>query len=336
MRRVTFVVPGDIETRTGGYLYDRKIVDGLRGLGWTVDVCAPELDAIAQAEAVVVDGLALPLIERQIDRNARRLRIVPLIHLPLALEAGLPADEAARRHAIERRALDVSSMVVVTGRTTKELLERDGVDPDRIVLVEPGTNPVPLAHGSDGPDVALLCVAALTAGKGHEVLIRALASIPARNWTLRCAGTLDRDPRAVERVRSAIAGLRLDGRVVLLGELDEENLETEYARADAFVLATVRETYGMAVAEAIAHGLPVVSTTVGAIPDVVGGGGVLVAPGDERAFARALSRVVSDAPFRYQLTEHARQARDRLRGWPHATRAMAAALERVITDERAR
>lgn len=336
MRRVTFVVPGDIETRTGGSLYDRKIVDGLRAIGWTADVRGPNLDAIAETEVVVVDGLALPLLDQQIDRNARRLRIVPLIHLPLALEVGLPADEAARRHAIERRALDVSSMIVVTGRMTKELLERDGVDPDRVVLVEPGTDPAPLAHGSDGLDVALLCVAALTPGKGHELLIRSLASIPARNWTLRCAGSLDRDPGTVERVRGAIAGLRLDGRVVLLGELDEENLQTEYERADAFVLATIRETYGMAVAEAIAHGLPVIGTTVGAIPDVVGGGGVLVAPGDESAFAGALSRLVADPLFRYELTERARQARDRLNGWPHAAQAMAAALERVITDERAR
>ena len=117
---------------------------------------------------------------------------------------------------------------------------------------------------------------------------------------MTCAGSLERHPRTVARLRALLREQGLADRVSLVGELDAAALAACYDRADLFVLATLYETYGMAVAEALARGLPIVSTTTGAIPDIVGleeeeAAGLLVAPGDARAFGAALSRVLGDS-----------------------------------------
>jgi glycosyltransferase involved in cell wall biosynthesis len=157
-----------------------------------------------------------------------------------------------------------------------------------------------------------------------------------RNWHLTCAGSLLRHPSTVERLRDRLRADGLTDRVSLVGELSATALAACYDRADLFVLATWRETYGMAVAEALAHGLPVVSTSTGAIPDLVDGragrAGLLVPPGDVRALAGALTRVLDDATLRACLADGARRVRDRLPAWDEAARRMAAAIEHVRTD----
>jgi glycosyltransferase involved in cell wall biosynthesis len=129
-------------------------------------------------------------------------------------------------------------------------------------------------------------------------------------------------------VAAAIRRLGLDDRVTLVGELDARELDEQYDRADVFVLPTLQETYGMAVAEALARGLPVVSTTTGAIADLVGErAGLLAPPGDVEALAGALARVMGDVRLRARLAEGARRVRDRLPDWQRACAEMATALE---------
>ena len=347
MPAAVFVVPGSIDTRTGGSIYDRRMADGLRRRGW--DIAIVELDggfpqpataAVAKAaEALaalphgmlaVMDGLTLSALPDLIEHEAERLRIVALVHLPLAADVTFDPQTRARFAAAERRALAASALVVVTGTTALGLLEPCALPRGRVVVVEPGTDPAPLAHGSGGPAVHLLCVATVNSGKGHEVLFEALAAVPNRDWRLTCAGSLTRDHAAVNRVRDLARQLEIHDRVTFAGDLDAAALAYCYDAADVFVLATRRETYGMAVAEALARGLPVVSTTTGAIPDLVGhGAGLLVAPDDAGALATALSRVISDAGLRARLAVGARQVRDRLQDWDVAAARMVAALQRV-------
>jgi glycosyltransferase involved in cell wall biosynthesis len=178
-------------------------------------------------------------------------------------------------------------------------------------------------------------VAALTTGKGHDLLLRALATVRDR-WTLTCAGSLTRQPEAVARVREIIRQHQLEDRVQLAGELDEAALEREFAQSDLFALATRRETYGMAIAEAIAHGLPVVSTTTGAIPKIVGDAGLLVAPGDEAAFGAALQRAIGDASLRGRFAANARRQRDTLPTWDAAAASLSELLQAVDHERIAR
>jgi glycosyltransferase involved in cell wall biosynthesis len=342
-------VPGSIKGRTGGYAYDRRIIAELGQRGWTIEIvelndsfpeptaaalvgAARALAAIPDGATVVVDGLAFGAMPAEVEREASRLRLVALVHMPLASEVGIDPDVAARREATERRALGAASLVVVTGRWTVSALERYDVGRHRIALVEPGTDRAPVAHGSGGSPVRLLCVATVNPGKGHETLIRALASLRAeRSWHLTCAGSLTRHPPTVDRVRALVRSEGLDDRVSLAGELDGAALEAAYDNADLFVLATLRETYGMAVAEALAHGLPVVTTATGAAADLVGAAGALVPPGDEAALAAALSPVIGDADLRGRLAAVARQMRERLPAWADAGATMSAALERIST-----
>ena len=354
-REIVVLVPGRLKTRTGGYEYDRRMIAGLRERGWRVDVreldasfphptpaaredAARQLAAIPNGTTALIDGLALGSLPAEVEREASRLRIVALVHLPLASEIGLDRDTAAHLESSERRALAAAVLVVVTGRATLDALSHDSVRPDRIALVEPGTDRAPLSRGSIGAPLRLLSVAAITAGKGHEILFRALEALPNHDWVLTCAGSLDRDPSAVERLRARLRTGGLKDRVSLVGELDADALEVCYNRADVFVLATLHETYCMAVAEALAHGLPIVSTATGAIPQLVGAGrngeqpaGLLVPPGDVDALTAALSKLVGDARLRGQLAEGARRVRDRLPTWDEAVDKMAAALA-VLND----
>jgi glycosyltransferase involved in cell wall biosynthesis len=349
-RALVFIVPGRIETRTGGYEYDRRMADGLRARGWSVDVreldgsfpypppaalaeAARVLAAIPDRATVLIDGLAFGAMPAEVVREASRLRIVALIHLPLAAEIGIGEDVAARLEAGERRALAAASRVIVTGKPTGAALAGHGVASDLITVVEPGTDRAPLARGSHEGPLQLLCVATLNPGKGHDMLIGALAALPHDHWHLTCAGSLDRHPATVQQLREILRVDGLNARVSFLGDLDTAALAACYDSADLFVLATRHETYGMAVAEALARGLPVVSTKTGAIPELVGDeAGLLVPVGDTTALTSALSQVLSNRHLLARLAEGARRVRDRLPTWEDAAGRMAAALDRAATD----
>jgi glycosyltransferase involved in cell wall biosynthesis len=345
MRSLVLIVPGNLETVTGGYAYDRRMVGALRDRGWSVgvrelddsfprptsaarDQAARVLAAIPDGSSVLIDGLALGAMPAEVEREAARLRLIALVHHPLAAETGIDGDTAVALEASERRALAAASLVVVTSRATAVELERYGVAPDRIVVVEPGTDRAPLARGSHGAALHLLCVAALIPRKGHEVLFQALAMMQQLEWRLTCAGSLERDPATAERLRGRLRSDGLEERVMLTGEVDAPTLATLYDDTDLFVLPTLHEGYGMAVAEALARGLPVVGTPTGAIADLIApSAGVLVPPGDSRALAAALALVLGEARVRDQLTQGARRVREGLPSWEDASARMSEALE---------
>ena len=347
MRALAFVVPGDLATLTGGYRYDRRLIEGLRAGGWQVTChsldpgfpapsdgalrdAAEALAAIPDGRVTVIDGLAYGAMPEIAAAHAGRLRLVALVHHPLADETGLAPGTAERLRQSERRALAVARRVIVTSPATARAVGGLGVPAERIDVVEPGTDPAPLARGSAGRGLGLLCVGAITPRKGHGVLIEALARVADRAWHLVCVGSLDRSPATVADLRRRIDALGLGGRVTLTGEEGEDAIGAYYERADVFVLPSFHEGYGMALAEALAHGLPIVSTRAGAIPDTVPeDAGRLVPPGDVEALADALAALLDDRSLRGQLAAGARAARERLPSWASACGRFAAALERV-------
>jgi glycosyltransferase involved in cell wall biosynthesis len=352
---VDFVVPGDIETPTGGYIYDREIVAGLTDRGFRVAVHSLDASfpapspaalraaratfaAVPAARVVVIDGLALPGLDRVLADEARRLALVALVHHPVALETGLDPKTAERYAALERRALTYAQRVITTSQWTARTLAADGVPVAQLRVVEPGVDRRKTRGSSDprsaaqseGPrdTVNLLCVGTLTPRKGHAVLLEALNELRERHWHLTCAGSLLRDAPTVAALQHQIDRLSLRKRVSLLGDLDRDALERQYARADVFVLPSYLEGYGMALAEAVAFGLPVVSTTAGAIPETVpANASLLVAPGDSRALAKALGLVIDDPARRATLAANARAARASLPTWATAAGKFAAALD---------
>ena len=329
------------------------MASGLRARGWTVDVreldasfprptpaalaeAASVLAAISDGTTVIVDGLAFGAMPAEAEREAARLHLVALVHLPLAAEIGTGREDAIRFEASERRALAAAGSVIVTGHATATALKEYGVRREAIVVVEPGTDRAPLATGSrvgGGDPLHLVSVAAITPGKGHEILLRALGRLRHRPWRLTCAGSVERHPATAARLRDMLRADGLEGRVSFTGELDAGALATLYDSADLFVHPSLHETYGMVVAEALARGLPVVSTATGAIPDLVGtAAGLLVTPGDPDTLTDALSAVLADDDLRARLASGARRVRDRLPTWDEAADKMAAALARLETD----
>lgn len=347
LRAVEFLIPGDLQTGTGGYVYDRRIIAGLRALGWriavhTLDASFPHPSVLALDHAhhvlaslrdqalVLIDGLALGAMPEVMRSHSARLALVALIHMPLGADRGLQAGVARRLEQSERQALQAARHVVVTSRTSRETLLGFGIAPERISVVEPGTDEAPLACCRGGDAVRLLCVATLNPCKGHELLVDALAPLAPLRWHLTCVGSLTRSPKTVERLRAQLEHAGLAERVTLVGEVDAEEVKRFYLDADMFVLPTRFESYGMAVAEAVAHGLPVISTCTGAIPDLVGAeAGLLVVPDDVGALREALARALRDPVLRASLARGAAVARGTLPRWPEACTRMERILEEL-------
>ncbi len=346
-RWTCFAVPGRLDAATGGTIYDRRVVFGLREAGWHVEVlelpgafprpsegdrrAAADLFAgLPDRSTVVFDGLAFGPLADLVERHAARLQFVPLLHLPLGSDPTLSADERRRLGRLERDALQHARHIIVTGEVARAALVGGGLGSDRIDVIPPGTDQAPVARGSGGGRVHLVCVGTVNAVKGHELLLRALCWLRDSEWYLSCAGSVTRDPRSAASVRRLIEALDLKSRVAILGERSPEEVSRLFDSADAFVLATRFETYGMAVAEALARGLPVVSTQTGAIPHLIGDdAGVLVPPDDEAALTAALRCVIDDKAWRARLRAGAIRARVRLPVWSSTVEKFAYVLTRV-------
>jgi glycosyltransferase involved in cell wall biosynthesis len=359
---VHFVVPDGIddpERPSGGNAYDRRVIDGLRALGWDVpehEVAGgwPEPDAPARAalDAVIarlpdgavtlVDGLIASTVPEVLVPAARRLRLVALVHMPLGAgwrhdgPFGHDAPDARDR---ERSMLSAAAGVVTTSDWTRRwLIDRYELSPDRVHAAQPGVDAADLAPGSgsgSGTGSELLCVAAVAPHKGHDVLLAALAKIADLPWRCTCVGTLDRDPGFVELLRRQVHADAIEHRVRFAGPRTSGELDTAYASADLLVLASHAETYGMVVIEALARGLPVVATAVGGLPESLGHGsdgqrpGLLVPPGDAGALAAALGDWLGDADLRDRLRGAARDRRDALPGWSATARRVSRVLAEV-------
>jgi len=336
MTELIFIVPDRLDQLTGGYLYDRNIIEGLRARGHTVRVVelAPNdrktaLAELADGTTTIIDGLALPGLEQAIIADWRRLRLVALVHHPLAEETGLSRTAAERLILLEGAALPRFRGILCPSSETAVAVETYGVSPDRIFVIPPGTaKPERPLRPRRGPVRSLLCVASLIPRKGHQVLVEALARICDLDWQLLCIGSLDRDPRTARVIRRMISATRLRRRITLAGEQPPPMVMRAYRAADIFVLPSFHEGYGMAFAEAMAHGLPIVATAAGAIPETVPReAGLLVPPGDAAALARALRRVIAEPALAARLAAGSRAAGARLPDWRQAAERWERALD---------
>jgi glycosyltransferase involved in cell wall biosynthesis len=319
---------------SGGNTYDRRVCDGLAALGWTVRehpvpgawprpgdlaALAGAVGAIPDGALVLLDGLIASAAPEVLAPHARRLRQVVLLHMPL----GDP-DEA--------RVLAAAAAVVTTSAWTRRRLgELYGLPADRVHVARPGADAAAPAPGTVAGG-ELLCVAAVTPVKGHDVLLDALAAVADLPWRCACLGSLDRDRAFADGVRRRARGL--GDRVRFTGPRTGAALDGAYGAADLLVLPSRAETYGMVVTEALARGLPVVATDVGGVPEALGDGpGLLVPPGDPVALAAALRAWLEDGGLRERLRGAARERRAALAGWEATASAVAAVLEGVALLE---
>jgi glycosyltransferase involved in cell wall biosynthesis len=350
MTEVHVVVPEGIDDParpSGGNAYDRQVCRGLAALGWAVHqhpiagawprpgaaghaALARAIRRIPDGAVVLHDGLIASAAPEALVPQVRRLRQVVLVHMPLGHRP--PDDEAGAVRAREREALAAAAAVVTTSAwTRRRLQELYALPADRVHVAAPGVDAADLAPGTAAGD-ALLCVAAVTPDKGHDVLLDALATATDLSWRCACVGSLDRDPAFADGVRRATRTKGLGDRVLFPGPRTGPELDRAYADADVLVLASRAETYGMVVAEALARGLPVIAAEVGGVTEALGHGddgtrpGLLVAPGDPAALGAALRAWLGDADLRGRLRRAARERRASQRRWPATTSVVAGVL----------
>ena len=351
--RLRVVLPeGYAERPSGGNEYDRRICAGLAARGWDVRITTipgpwlppgarvepalvEALDAAPAGATVLVDGLIASPAARVVVPRAERLRLAVLLHMPLATAVGHGIDDAAR--VSEYAVLSAAEVVIVPSRWTQERLVGLGHPPDRVVVATPGVDPVPRRVRPLSSAVPrLLCVGAVARHKGQDVLVEALAAARDRAWTCALVGALDSDPDFVRALRDAIEHHGLGGRIRLVGPLPRPRLEAEYERADLLLHPSRGETYGMVVAEALAHGLPVIASDVGGLPEALGQApaACLVPPDDPAALAQALTRWLDDPRHRDALLAAAARRAPTLPTWDDTTARISEALGRPDTTRR--
>jgi glycosyltransferase involved in cell wall biosynthesis len=298
-RRAAFVVPGGLEAITGGNIYDLAVIDALRRRGWDVDVVEPETGPLGR-DVTVVDSLAL----RRRRPGYSGVTVALLHQIPSEAE-GHPEWEAAEREALGR-----ADLIVAVGEGVARSAARMSTAP--VVVIPPGRDRAWAADPGAVRDI-VLCVANAHPGKGLPDAVSAYGAAGLEELTLALVGDPDRDPHESQLLRKSIAGA--PGSVRLAGVVPPEELSGLYARTSVFLTASRYEGWPIAVAEAMASGIPVVGFDVPGVAELVRDGveGLLVPPGDIASLAEAMRRVVQDPALRDRLGE---QGRGRARSWP--------------------
>lgn len=334
VRHAVFAVPGDLDTPTGGYAYDKRIIGELRALGWEVAVSdigsdfprpaaksrlvANEMLArLDPAIPVVIDGLAYGVLPEAGAALGKTHRLIALVHHPLAFESGLPAAEAKAFHDSEREALRHVRHVIVTSPSTARLLASEyGIATERIAVAKPGNDPVPASRGGGEEAAHLLAVGSIVPRKGYDILVAALAELKDLPWRLSVVGDPSRDPDCSRALDRDIDRFGLRSRIERLGAVSQQTLAGLYDCADLFVLPSRFEGYGMAFADAIAFGVPVIAARSGAIPETVPErASILVPPDDAAALASILRSLIENRAEREALRARARMAAQALPSW---------------------
>jgi glycosyltransferase involved in cell wall biosynthesis len=279
---------------------------------------------------VLLDGLVASAAPEVLVPHARRLTLVVLVHMPLGHRPANGGVGDARMR--ERAVLSAAAAIVTTSAwTRRRLLELYAAPADRLHVAAPGVDAADLARGTEAGG-ALLCVAAVTFDKGHDVLLDALTTVSDLSWHCECVGSLDAEPAFVESLRRSSRDAGLEERVIFPGPRTGADLEASYAAADLVVLASRAETYGMVVTEALARGLPVLAADVGGLTEALGHGadglrpGLLVGPDDPAALGAALRAWLEDRDLRERLRRAACQRRESLAGWSTTASLLAAVL----------
>lgn len=311
---IGLVVPGDLSTATGGFVYDRQLADHLRRQGDTVEVIQLPGRSYARRLAANLD----PRVGRRLDRPVDLLVEDELCHPSLlwdrrpdvprvALVHHLLSSEPRRLAPVyrlaERRYLQGIHGVVCSSETTsgtvKALVDKtsvlvarpagDRLDPD----LTPGA--VEARAREPGP-LRVIFLGRVTPRKGLEPLVRGLAQLPAGTWRLVAIGDLTADRGYAKRVRRLAHERGVGSNVRLAGQLPDAAVADELARSHLLAVPSRYEGFGIAYLEGMGFGLPALATKAGGAGEVVTEGvtGWLVPPDDPWAVAAAVGTVLDD------------------------------------------
>ncbi|MGL4437949.1 MAG: glycosyltransferase family 4 protein [Bosea sp. (in: a-proteobacteria)] len=342
MTPLAFAIPGDLSRPTGGYAYDRHVLRLLPAFGvepvhvplpgsfplpGDADLATTSQLLLAQdwKTPLLIDGLAYGAFPTGMAAGLVG-RVIALCHHPLALETGLPPERATELKRLESAALSYAAAVIVTGQGTRDLLVANfGVDAAKITVAEPGVERSERARETAfGQPLRLLAVGSLSPRKNYEMLIEALVPLAGLPWHLTIIGAGDEASGYPASLRSLITERGFGVRITMLGAMTDAELDTHYRSSDIFVMASHFEGYGMVLTEALARGLPIVTTLSGpgaaALPDAAA---QKVPPGDAGEITGALAYLLGDTVARQRHADAAWAAAAHLPRWDHTARIIA-------------
>ena len=349
MSTLAFIVPGALNRPTGGSRYDRHMVEGLQAAGLEIDVhslggqfptpdqrasqaideCLTRLD---DGQWVLVDGLVLGGSPKAFAAHAQRLHFIALVHHPLADETGLTPTRADALKDSEALALTLAQGVIVTSDFTRRRLDQLGLYQQAVHVVPPGVEPLALRPARNESMLHFLCLGSLIPRKGQDILIDSLNALKELPWQASLVGAYDLNPAFANACQAQINAHRLEQKIRLTGALDDDALKRIWATTDVLVLPSRYEGYGMVVTEAIARGIPVITTDAGALPDTLPPkAGICVAHNDAVALADALASVITQPDRLHELTQSAVSARTSLNSWSEQVSDFKNAIKAIQT-----
>ena len=341
-KSLTLVIPGDISTQTGGYIYDRRLLAELASQGWDASHISlgnsfprptnsdmqdarEKLKAADRESILLIDGLALGALEPELVRSLVA-NVIALIHHPLAHEGNLDSQLRERFFETERVNIEASKRVIVPSPHTKNLLGGEyGIDQSKITVAEPGIDFFECNQEKLEPPL-VLSVGIQVHRKGHDVFLKALAQITHLDWQAVIAGSVQDEQYATE-LQKLLIDLNLENRVRIESSVSGKELADLYCQASVFALATRYEGFGMVFNEAMSYGLPIVSCESGAVPDTVAtGAGKLIAVDDVESFAGALAEILEDESVRNKMSQASKEAGQKLKSWEQTAETVSRVL----------
>jgi glycosyltransferase involved in cell wall biosynthesis len=347
--RLAWIIDGDIGQPTGGYIYDRLVVEGLRAHGDEVTVLGIDAAHLVspsdgerlgtrtidtRPDAVVGDALCIAQLGPAFEWLAGKVPRVLLVHHFMSWEVDRRGRDALRVQ--ERRAVMASDGLVVTSGATAARLGAEY--PRRAIdIAPPGADRLPRYSPTRNADggVELLFVGSLIARKGLPMLFDALERVADPRLSLHLVGDPGREPRHARGLAARVAmSPVLRTSVTAFGVVDDDVLARHMARAQALVLPSSLEGYGMVLAEALWAGLAVIAARQPARSAGLEGHGAALVFDDQRGLVDALARLAGDAPLRQAMQQAAGAAV--LPRWHDGVQAFRAAVRRLTTSKAAR
>jgi glycosyltransferase involved in cell wall biosynthesis len=329
--RVGLVIYGSLKTLSGGYLYDRVLVEYLRAQGDQVEVISlpdrsypgrlagnlfrPRSVGKAQLplDILLQDELCHPSLiwwNRKL-KGSDGVPVISIVHHLLTSEPGHHLWLAPLYRRVELAYLRSVDGFIFNSETTRKVVENAvGQDLDSVVS-QPGAdrlNPsvsdeeIIARSRTDGP-LRILYLGNVIPRKGLDVLMDALLRLSENAWELTVVGSLemDRDYSAIVKQMVGIGGF--EGRIRFTGPLEDIQLVREMENHHLMALPSYYEGYGIAYLEAMGFGMPVIASDAGAAPEIITAGvdGFLIPPGDSAALADLIEGLMADRPRLAQM-----------------------------------
>lgn len=358
---IGLVIYGGLETVTGGYLYDRRLVEHFEAQGSEVEVLSMrrrrylrnladnvsfllgEWLRAVEFDVLLQDELNHPSLFRLNERLRGEVDypIVSVVHHLRSSEAH-PGWQQRFYRAVERRYLRSVDAFIFNSDATREAVERLAGEHKPSVVAYPagdrlggGLMPEAIAaRAGEGGPLRVVFLGTVIERKGLHTLLDALARLGEADWRLTVAGALDAEPGYVRRVLRQVEQAGLDARVTLAGQLEDGELVDLLSRADVLAIPSSHEGFGIAYLEGMAFGLPAIASAAGGAAEIVthGKDGFLVQPGDVDALAEHLRALATDPARRRVMSLAARQRYEQHPTWSETGERVYRFLAGLVSD----